>query len=380
MQHFEFHYQYQPDDLKAIREAGSAPVFSPAGDISAAATGFAIGLLVLGAVGAWFVLCCAVVVGVLTLFVLAHRLNANSRANREYQLRTVQFFDHCIIEKTRNSESVRSWRVIDECIETDSHFLLRYYHRTMAIPKRVIPVPDSESFRVFLNACLQNKESVNRVSEFDAWLSKPGLKIFKFSWHPDDQRAIVKTGLSRVSQKSTSQIRGSPMTGWLGPILLLAGILILSFAFQKKYLLPSDRGNWSQLVQTLLVYLLAFSAPWVSLWGWRKYIKILRLKDKTPMPKEEISLAAVEGNLVVGYPHAVSRYEFDETASWYVGPELIGFQLGFGPVNVLPVRAFGGSDQARIFLQQMIFSNRSSAATHQNSRTETGNPYQPPGA
>ena len=352
MPDFEFQYQYQPDDLKAIREANSEIVFSPASNISAAATGFALGLLILGAAGQWLILLAAIFTGLLFLLIMAKRLNARSRGNREYQLRTIQFLDDRLIERTQACQSVKAWSVFEECVETDRHFLLRHYQRITAIPKRVIQESNIAACRDFLIGRIGVGDARFTVPEFEQWFSQPGIESTRFNWHPSDGREILSSRLKKFDPENRNR-DATKMRYVVGLIIIVIGLGFLSWPIVRRI---AQGGNWIQLLdafRTPIVCLLAVSAPFMATRFWRKIKNYQSMNQTIRMPEEEVRLGLSADKLMVGYAGAVSRYDVEGISSVYLGLKFVGFQIDTGPISVIPIRAFANVEQARSFLRRL---------------------------
>ena len=379
MQQFEFQYQYQPDDLRAIRDANSEVVFSPASSISAAAAGFAACLLVLGAAGAWWVLVTVIGIGIVFIFMLAKRLNAQSRGNREYHFRRLMLLDHCVVETTDGSESRKSWNAFEECVETNHHFLLRHYQRIIALPKRVVQPDQMDGCRQFILQRIGD-DRYGDLAEFSQWFSMSHLEIFRFHWTQDDARAIHSDGLKEFGavEPDPSSQAGPVVTLFCALLVFL--FFLVGFAWMTSS--PQRQAQLPDIIGQALICVFAVSLPFLTTWLWRKRMQFAVGRQPIRTPDEEIWLADEGQFLVVGYPAAVARYEIAQLNKLYLGNSLIGFKRGSGPVNVIPIRALGNLAQAQDLLRS-LHKRAASGTTRQQALTstdweESGNPYQPP--
>lgn len=378
MRRFEFHYQYQPDDLRAIRQANSEVIFSPANSLSAAAIGFALAMLILGAIGAWIILWVVLAAGLVVLVVFARKLNAQSRGNREYQLRQLQLHDQCLVEISGNSETRKSWDVFEEVIQTDHHIMLRHYQRIIAIPKRVIESTQMEACLDFIKERVGEKNS-GPLPEFSQWFSAAGSNVFRFTWNSSDKASIRAGQLKRFDDAGTSTseaLNRSALSTWV--VWLLASVVVFLILFIGPGNLNMDGNHLIQIAIKALICIFALTVPLLAIWIWRRYTMSIMRKMDIRIPEETIGVADTGEFLVVGYEGAVSKYDTGEITALYLGSDLIGFRIGTGPVNVIPVRAFGDLAGARRFLSDLRRNSHRDTQRPAEITLETGNPYQPP--
>jgi uncharacterized protein YneF (UPF0154 family) len=380
MQEYRFQFQYDPNDLKAIRSASGLVYFSPATTITIWACGFAICLLMLGAIGSWTVLTVVVIVAMFFLVFYVNGANRRSRGDREYLIRTLTLTETGVSESFGHSFFEKAWDAFEEFQETRDHFLLRHFEKVTALPKRVIPEDQLGPCRKLINERM-GKNSTAALKSFDDWFgSETKTRIFRFRWTDEDVQHLMSEQL-RVFDRSGSEVKSSSNSKFsrvFGTLILLAGVFLLMLALPGGRL--RDASSWV----SILLFPVAISIPFVVAYLWWKYTNKV-LKNRNPrIPTDEIHVTLNDTDLLIGYTKAVARYSLQDISSFFISDRFIGFRPHNGMIHVVANHAFGGPDQAVEFLlhaDQLRRQNEGKPRTDDEKNltaAETGNPYQPP--
>ena len=345
MSAFQFQFQYDPADLKAIREANETAIYSPATTISVWAAGLAVALLILGANGMWPVLfvvaaCAAVFV---TLYVSG--LPRKSFADREYRVRTLTLSETGIVEEFGSSMFEKSWSAYEELNETELHFLLRHYEKVTAIPKRVISEGQLDDCRRYIQNHMARHE-IQQLQRFDTmFLSNEPYDIHRFRWEAEDMVDLHRIKMQRFGEsEATESGRSSTLRRFYLMMLIYVGIALAMFVMSRYF---------SQTVEVGALRILAFAVAimlpfFVAYFWWR--LTSSKASSRSPrIPDEEISITLNESDLMIGYREAIARYSWQDITGFYFSRDFIGFQPTGGMVHVIANRAFGGKENARDF-------------------------------
>ena len=315
----EFQYQYQPEDLLAIREAVNEVVFSPASKITATAVGIAGYTIVLGALGAWNTLFVVLIASMFGLYLLVRRLNQNRHVNQEYQFRNLQLMDQGIVESTPVVERRKSWSAFQELVETDAQFLLNHYQQVTVLPKRILPPGRIDSYRNFLQKQIGRQIGTGRkppLPEFAHWIQSTD-QVFKFRWTESDRRDVQNASL-RVFEDCSDK----PDLGISLAAVLLVCVFLISWATSLSldgmvdwtWNQPHGWTHWQRLVLCVAALLLPLSTYWL----FRAYTFHRAGESNFQWPDDEISLGQTQDCLIVGCENAVAKYDISCIKTLYL--------------------------------------------------------------
>lgn len=385
MTEFQYQFQLDPNDLKAIRDASGVVRFSPGTSITVWATGFVVCLLILGVIGSWEMIGMMLFMGFLFLSWYVKRLNRRSIGDREFFTRTVTFSETGVVEEFGDSMYEKSWSAYEQFEDGPAHFLLRHFEKMTTVPKRVVPAEELEPCKEFIGHQLQDPET-RTVARFYEWFqSESRFSIFKFRWREED---ISKLGFARLhvyNSQFDEEIDNSKSHRM--PLFVAMVVLIAIGAMVFTNATGAQPGGPSWL--RLILFSVAIGFPFVVALAWWKYtVNVSR--SRTPrIPDEEISVTVDESCLMIGYPQAVARYQWSDISTFHYNDEFIGFRPKHGMIHVIANRAFGGQGEAMEFLRLayqlangMDVSEDSIVKNPEESAAvvveETGNPFQPP--
>ena len=377
MTQFQFQFQYGPSDLKIIRDESGVVRFSPAASISVWATGFAICLMILGALDQWNILMALLFVAMIVLSWFVRRLNRVGMADREYLVRTITISDSGVVEEFANSMFEKSWSAFDDFIDAPGHLLLKHYEKVTAIPKRSIPPEELEACITYMHSKLNSRLN-DEVDKFSQWFENEcRFGKYSFRWSDTDIQLLQKEKMQlfrSVESDSSGRGRRSPILATF-LILIAIGFLMLYFEFFNI----GGPPHWDQVA----LFAFALGLPFALALMWWKYTKNLVQQKKPKIPDEEIQVTLSEEDLMIGYPKAVARYSLQDIVAFYHSERFIGFRPPTGMIHVIANHAFGGRPEAMAFLKLADSLRRSGAAEIAGDDVvaevvETGNPFQPP--
>lgn len=383
MPKYQYQFQYDPTDRKAIREATGVVSYSPATTLNIWAIGFAICLLVLGASGAWTELVVLLVAATFFVAYYVNRLGRKSFADREYRVRTLTITDDSVLEEFGSSMFEKSWGAFEEFIETNEHLLLRHYEKITALPKRSIPRVEIEECKDFIDQklAIANRDELRRFKE---WFSSDGREFpaYSFRWQQDDIQKLSLARLQPFGKDPAEQTatNSSVMTRLVLTVVLLAIAGTTMFVLNQFVFGVSNR-----LASQLLYFVFAISIPFVFALIWWQYTARKTKNRKPRIPEEEIFVTVNEQELLIGYSRAVAAYNWCDISALFTGEDFIGFRPKGGIVHVIAVHAFGSFEKASEFLELADTLMRDRKRQEQGSNkpgfeaVETGNPFQAPG-
>lgn len=388
MSEFQYQFQLDPNDLKAIRDASGVVQFSPATSITVWATGFVVCLLILGVIGSWSMIGMMIFVGLLFVSWYVKSLNRRSLGDREFFTRRVTFTDTGVVEEFGDSMFEKSWDAYEQFEDAPAHFLLRHFEKITTVPKRVVPADEIEPCREFVEQQMQNRggQGDRTVAKFDEWF-QPGSRfsIFKFRWREED---ITKLGFTRLQVYSSQHggkvdNRKSNRQPLILAMVVLIAVAAMVFANATG---PQANGqNWLRLI----LFSVAIGFPFVVALAWWKYTVNVSRSRMPRIPDAEISVTVDESSLMIGYPQAVARYQWSDISTFHYSDDYIGFRPKQGIVHVIANHAFGSKAAALDFLrlaEQLSNGMDASDVTIPEDSNhsapvvakETGNPFQPP--
>lgn len=377
MAEFQFQFQYDPADLKVVRDSSGVIRFSPATTISVWASGFAICLIVLGALGQWNLISLLVVVSVLMLVWYVKVLNRRGMADREYLVRTITVSETGVVEEFANSMFEKSWSAFDTYRETPEHLLLKHYEKITAIPKRAIPPEQLQASADFIRSQMEAERS-DRVAKYAQWFeAETKFRKYRFRWQDQDVACLEQ---EKMKLFCTAENAGLPVSGGspiLATVLILVAIAALFFYFHRY------GAGGTGFIIPLALFVFAIGLPFAVALLWWKYTKLAARKTQPKIPQEEITLTLDEENLLIGYPRAVARYALQDIVAFYHSERYIGFRPSTGMIHVIANRAFGGKPEAMAFLKLAHSLRIDGVVGNDGDKNlvqvvETGNPYQSP--
>ena len=377
MSEFKFQFQYDPTDLKAIRDANGTVVYSPATTMTAWAAGFSIALMILAANGMWAVLLVVVVCALVFILFYVSSLSRKSFADREYRVRTLTLNETGVTEGFGSSLFEKSWSAFEEMLETPRHFLLRHYEKITALPKRVMAEDQLDECRDLIQQQMNPEES-QRLSRFEEMFNTNGqFPIYRFRWQPEDTQSLHSARMQRYGEYDVAEVGGVSVAGrFTVMVFLWAGIALATFLLGQMY-------DLQQQAVRVMSFQVAIIIPFFVAFVWWRYMNVLS-RNKTPrIPDEEILVTFNESDLMIGYSQAVARYSWQDIAGFYISKNFIGFQPAGGMVHVIAKRAFGDAQSALNFLEMadQLKGGSSPSCNETDLETdvvETGNPYQAP--
>ena len=378
MQEFRYQFQYDPNDLKAIRDSSGVVRFSPATSITVWAAGFSVCLVILGALGAWAVLFALLMAAVVFLFFYVGRLNRQGMSDREYLVRTITITETGVVEEFANSMFEKSWSAFDEFIDVRDHLLLKHYEKITAIPKRAIPPSEIRECAEFVTERMKCESRIE-LERYSKWFeAESRFKRYRFQWQDADIHALASEKMERYQEGNSSSPPRSERRGALFTIFILIGVAFLMFYF-ARFGVVGRSEVWAQIA----LFAIAISLPIGVALLWWKYTQNVMSNSQPKIPTEEICVAFDEEYLKIGYPMAIARYSFKDILAFYISERFIGFRPVTGMIHVIANHAFGGKPEAMSFLKmvnslRLDHSTEIDEASSSNNSIETGNPFQSP--
>ena len=377
MTQFQYQYQYGPADLKVIRDESGVMRYSPATTISVWAIGFAVCLMILGAIDQWNVITALVITAVFSLIWYVQKLKRLGMADREYLVRTITISDSGVVEEFAHSMFEKSWSAFDEIVDGRDHLLLKHYEKITAIPKRSIPPEELDVCTTYIQSKVNVGAKVE-LEKFSQWFGgESRFRRYSFRWTDSDIQLLhqqkMKLFQSNDSKASSGSDKGSPI---LATFLILVAIGFLMSYF--RFFSVVGPKFWEQV--TLFAF--ALSLPFTVALLWWKFTQRTAQQRKPKIPNEEIQVTLDEESLMIGYPEAIARYSLQDVVAFYHSERFIGFRPSTGMTHVIANHAFDGKPEAMAFLK-LADSLRLNGSVDLSDDAvpevlESGNPYQAP--